>query len=362
MRRIFWTITCIVLSFCFLVAAFPPPYDFTSSQDGDWQAASAWNEAGSPSCNTTSKILIDGDTITANCAIDVSGGGSITVRNEGYLKIKGGLEVSGQAEVTVEDDAGMRVEGDLTISGQGSFTTNGETDVTQDLVKNGNKSSADGSGTLNLGGTGCSNFSGTGDCNGNAPLPVKLLEFKAEAKREKVRVSWVTASEDRNDHFLLQRSSRGVDYQTIKRIEGQGTSVQRHSYEHLDTDPLQGGQYYRLIQVDRNGKRTEYGPRRAEVKAKDRRKDCEMKVVPNPCSGNCKVRFKGDCEKRMEDGELQVRLYDIAGNRIQTNMERSGGFSSELFIDTDENLSPGVYVVRAVSNKGAVASEKMKKE
>ncbi|MFB6257702.1 MAG: hypothetical protein ABEH38_03330 [Flavobacteriales bacterium] len=365
MRPTYWTnLVVAVLLFAFLaaMAAYPPSYDFTSAQDGDWQVSSTWKEAGSPSCSTSDDILIDGDTVTASCDLEINGDGSLVIRNEGYLVVEGSFTSTGQASVEVQSDAGMRVEGDLTVSGNGSFTTNGETDVTGNLNVNGNNATADGSGTLNLGGTGCTNFTGSGTCNGSQPLPVELVTFSSESTDQGIRLKWVTATEDRNDHFLVQRSSDRVHHKTLEEVEGHGTTTQRHRYSYLDKAPPKGDHYYRLVQVDMDGARTVYGPRTANYEPSKEQGDCRMKIVPNPCKGDCHIRFSGGCKDRMKKGRLKVQLYDVSGNKVNANLKRSGGYDSEFLIDTKEDMSPGVYIVRAVSKKGPVASEKMKKE
>ncbi len=362
MRRVYQAFILLVPFFFIALAAFPPPYDFTSSQEGDWTVSSTWNEGGAPSCGTSQEILIDGDTVTADCDLDLSGSGYILIRNEGYLKVKGDLEVSGQAELEVGSNAGMRVEGDMTVSGEGDLTLNGEVEATGDLELNGANATADGGGELTLGGTGCSNFTGSGECNESTPLPVELLEFQAQASDEGIRLNWSTASEQRNDHFIIQRSSNGSLFKKIGQVAGNGTTNQRHDYRYLDESPPAGDQYYRLIQVDLDGKTEEYGPRTASYEASEGSPECEMKIVPNPCRGNCKVRFSDACEGALEKEDLRVQVFDVAGNKVSADMQKGSGFGSEFMLDTKEPLTPGVYVVRAVSDKGQVASEKMKKE
>ena len=57
------------------------------------------------------------------------------------------------------------------------------------------------------------------------PLPVELLAFTARAQNGYVQLEWTTATEVNNDHFILERSSNGSAFETIGRVEGQGTTT-----------------------------------------------------------------------------------------------------------------------------------------
>ncbi len=88
----------------------------------------------------------------------------------------------------------------------------------------------------------------------NNPLPVELLAFRAERVAGGVRLWWVTASERNSAHFEVQRSASGQVFQTIATIAGQGSSTNHHTYAVQDRQPLPGTSYYRLHQIDGDGK------------------------------------------------------------------------------------------------------------
>lgn len=85
------------------------------------------------------------------------------------------------------------------------------------------------------------------------PLPISLLSFDAKYTDKKVVVTWVTANEYNNDYFTLERSMDGINYTSIAKINGAGTSTQINEYSYTDTDALSGIIYYRLKQTDLNG-------------------------------------------------------------------------------------------------------------
>lgn len=102
-------------------------------------------------------------------------------------------------------------------------------------------------------------FGGTAglDC---AILPVELLSLSCNALTDGIEINWRCASELNNSHFILERTSDGVNFEYISRIEGAGSTSQPTSYKYVDLTAPSGTSYYRLVQVDYNGTETKYGP------------------------------------------------------------------------------------------------------
>jgi len=88
----------------------------------------------------------------------------------------------------------------------------------------------------------------------NIILPVDLLGFKAEARKDRIDLIWATASELNNSHFELERSEDGKVFKQITRVEGQGTTLEQTDYDFEDREVVPNVlYYYRLKQVDFDG-------------------------------------------------------------------------------------------------------------
>ncbi|RIJ42606.1 T9SS C-terminal target domain-containing protein [Pontibacter oryzae] len=88
------------------------------------------------------------------------------------------------------------------------------------------------------------------------PLPVELVSFKARNSDDAVELQWVTASEDKNSHFEIERSSDGRNFNGIGSVQGQGSTQWQTKYTFTDTNPQPGTSFYRLKQVDDDEKYT----------------------------------------------------------------------------------------------------------
>lgn len=93
-------------------------------------------------------------------------------------------------------------------------------------------------------------FIATFDC----PLPIELLSFNAEALDDRVRVRWSTGSERSNAWFIIERSSDAVHFEPMGNVPGAGDFPFRRDYVFDDDQPLRGIGYYRLRQVDVDGR------------------------------------------------------------------------------------------------------------
>jgi uncharacterized delta-60 repeat protein len=95
--------------------------------------------------------------------------------------------------------------------------------------------------------------------NANAPLPVELAAFTAQAEGPAARLQWTTASEKNNAYFDVERSLNGREFSKIGQEQGQGSKATATSYTFLDKQLPAGTSYYRLRQVDLDGT-TSYSP------------------------------------------------------------------------------------------------------
>ena len=86
------------------------------------------------------------------------------------------------------------------------------------------------------------------------PLPVSMVSFTGTATKLGNELSWITASEQNNAYFSIERSTDGRTFDSIGRADGQGTTNLQNNYTFIDEHPVTGTiNYYRLRQVDDNG-------------------------------------------------------------------------------------------------------------
>jgi hypothetical protein len=86
--------------------------------------------------------------------------------------------------------------------------------------------------------------------------PVELVQFELRKKRQSVILNWATASEKDNQYFVVEHATNGIDFTALETVssKGNGSAFRKYSYEYKN--PTVGINYYRLKQVDIDGKYT----------------------------------------------------------------------------------------------------------
>lgn len=167
-------------------------------------------------------------------------------------------------------------------------------------------------------------------------LPIELAVFEVKpASDHSVDIHWATASETNNDYFVLERATDQVSFAPIGRIEGAGTTTEWQEYTFHDASPAPGRNYYRLQQMDFDGKFT-YSPVRSVLFPKDD----QVVLFPSPVVDKLQVRLK-----EVPAEPLRWEMYDAAGRLVQ-----SGEFDGEAteFEVPVRDLSPGTWLMRLV--------------
>lgn len=85
-------------------------------------------------------------------------------------------------------------------------------------------------------------------------LPVELISFTVDSKDNQNYLAWTTATEINNDFFSIERSNNGSKFAKIGKVIGTGNSYSTIDYRFVDESPESGSNYYRLKQVDYDGK------------------------------------------------------------------------------------------------------------
>ncbi len=97
-------------------------------------------------------------------------------------------------------------------------------------------------------------FSPFAIADGTFTLPVSFLSFTAQKKEQAVVLNWTTSNEQNAADFSVQHSANGSSWNTIGRVYAKGNSNIVSAYSFTHTSPLAAKNYYRIYQVDADGK------------------------------------------------------------------------------------------------------------
>lgn len=184
------------------------------------------------------------------------------------------------------------------------------------------------------------------------PLPVTLVSFEAKRAGATVACAWVTASEQHNDHFAVERSLDGARFQELGTVAGHGTSAAAHAYTFVDERPAAGLAYYRLRQVDADGTAT-YSPV-AVVQGGEALAAAAITAAPNPGTGEFALltSFGGATQ-------LRGSVVNMLGQPVATVDALVPGGAASLPLDLRAQPA-GVYLVQLVGPAGPVSLRLLK--
>ncbi|MGG7666949.1 M4 family metallopeptidase [Dyadobacter sp. BHUBP1] len=99
-------------------------------------------------------------------------------------------------------------------------------------------------------------FSGFGLSNAppGSALPVTLVNFEGKHTSEGNVLQWTTSSESNSDYFAIEESANGKSFIESGRVKSAGNASVTNRYSFTDVDFNKGITYYRLKQVDFDGK------------------------------------------------------------------------------------------------------------
>lgn len=83
-------------------------------------------------------------------------------------------------------------------------------------------------------------------------VPVSMSALSAQKKPHSVLLQWSTYVENNSDHFEIQRSTDGKNFEQFASLAAAGNSSQKINYHIEDTHPNAGNNFYRVIEVDVN--------------------------------------------------------------------------------------------------------------
>ena len=138
-----------------------------------------------------------------------------------------------------------------------------------------------------------------------ATLPVTLVSYTAKIQHNNVVLNWKTASETNNSYFVVDKSTDGKNFGEITKVNAK--SANGADYVYTDYHAINGTNYYRLTQVDLDGKTTDLG-----VKAvKTSFSTDDVQVYPNPATDVVNINLEAGMYAK-------ATLLDINGRVIRT--------------------------------------------
>lgn len=166
-------------------------------------------------------------------------------------------------------------------------------------------------------------------------LPVTMLPLNGTKEGAINHLHWITASENKNKGFSIERSINGRDFTPINFVSTKaagGFSNTQLQYDYPDAAAPKTA-FYRLVQTDLDGRITY-----SNVVKIDRNKLMTISVYPNPAHGNIRV---------VSDVNItSIQLTDMSGRAVKWFTPAANSNYSL------QGIKSGVYILQVAGKDG----------
>ena len=184
-----------------------------------------------------------------------------------------------------------------------------------------------------------------------AILPVTWLSFVAEkALNNIVNLQWMITNQINNDHYEVERSTNGVSFTNIGSVASNNSNQGTITYNFIDKQPIAGTIYYRIKQVDKDGK---YSYSIVQIVTVGNNEAGLWQVYPTISTNGTStaLHLKGDV------GKVQIILTEISGKIIYQVVNNTTSTGQQINIPLN-NRAKGIYMLKIITDK-AQSTEKI---
>lgn len=173
----------------------------------------------------------------------------------------------------------------------------------------------------------------------SAAMPVTLSNFDITCNTKGVKLNWQTLTEQNSSHFEVERSSNGANgWTVVGTSKALGNSNAAKNYEFID---LKGGSaFYRLRQVDKDGKFTYTGVRRINCQSKQ----ANLFVYPVPAKNVLNIVVATE-----KNSKATILLADVAGKVVRQVQTQLQSGSNNIRLDVS-GLARGEYFLKVLGS------------
>ena len=175
----------------------------------------------------------------------------------------------------------------------------------------------------------------------SATLPVEFKSFTVKKTKKENQLEWITASEINSDHFEVEHSLNGSDFQTIIIVASVGNSSTDITYESLHRQVPKGWNYYRIKQLDFDEHITY-----SEIKAVNNDDAIEQyELSPNPSTGSFDLKIPASASEK-----TKINIYDPLGILVKTADLNSSEIKAMVHFEL-ESYPKGFYSIEIISGR-----------
>lgn len=171
-------------------------------------------------------------------------------------------------------------------------------------------------------------------------LPLTLLDLSAVYRQPDVLIKWKVAQEHGLSHYIVEKSLDGQHFNYLSKVNSINSSND-YAYQALDLSPADGWNYYRLSIVEMSGK-SNYSTIVKVWKGQNAR----IVIYPNPAHDEIKINLP------VSSSISQIDIVNSEGQVVKQLATKEQSLTINI-----ESLSKGVYFIRILNSRQAIAQK-----
>ena len=162
-------------------------------------------------------------------------------------------------------------------------------------------------------------------------LPLRFLSFSAKKLNAGILLNWTTSDEVNTSRFDIEKSADGLSFSKTGQVTAFNRSG-RNGYSFLDGHPLDKMNFYRLKQIDIDGKFTYSSIVSIWIDVSE----LKFSLSPNPASHFINISYPGKKDL------VTITIYDVQGKLLKQQTSKN---NVPITIDI-RDLKAGMYFIQ----------------
>lgn len=180
------------------------------------------------------------------------------------------------------------------------------------------------------------------------PLPVKIGSIKAYEKGTGVQIDWTAFTEINAEKYVIERSANGQQFTAVGEVAARNLSIAA-DYGFFDPNPLPGISFYRLRNLDQDGKSGYSNIVRVNL-SKDGK---SVIVYPNPVRAGGYLSYGSS---QLAKGIYTARIFNAAGQQVYNQQFSHAGGAINQTIQLPAGMKAGLYAMQLSNEEITVSS------
>jgi hypothetical protein len=184
-----------------------------------------------------------------------------------------------------------------------------------------------------------------------------MLALTGKAQGKQNLLQWTTITEKNNTGFEVQRSNDGNNFNKIGFVStkaANGNSNFKLSYDFSDIASAGSTNYYRLKQIDKDGKFAYSNI--VLIRKENTANTGDLQIYPNPAKNILNVKIS-----LADDSHVKLSVTDMAGKIILGKSMSAAKGENIIQLDIS-HVSAGSYLIKTVFGNGIKAEKKFIKK